>query len=169
MALTDSKLAIETREGRRANIVASGLMDGVARTVTLQHGFGNSGAATSYLRENELLLRERAQEWLANPSARPDSDTTRRLLREELTLKFGSTLVRLVLTGSRARGNSGAESDWDLVAVVDGARRCGPEGPIAWPYHAPDGNPVDLIVIPLADFDHPARFMAEMRLNHTEL
>jgi hypothetical protein len=30
MALTGLKLAIEMREGRRANIVASGLVDGVA-------------------------------------------------------------------------------------------------------------------------------------------
>lgn len=155
--------------GHRANIVGAGLVDGVARAVTLQHGFGNSGAAKSYLRQNEPMLRERAQEWLANPSARPNSDSTRRLLREELTVKFGSKLVRLLLTGSRARGNPRSNSDWDLVAVVDGARRCGPEGPIARSHHAPDGNPVDLITIPPADFDHPAQFMAEMRMNHTEL
>jgi hypothetical protein len=56
------------------------------------------------------------------------------------------------------------------VAVVEGTRRCGPEeGPVAKPLQAPDGNPVDLIVIPPADFNHPARFMAEMRENNADL
>jgi hypothetical protein len=169
VAVTDLKLDVETPEGRRANITASGLVDGVAQTITLQGGFGTRGAAISHLRLNEPMLRERARGWLADPLSRPDCETTRRLLREELTQRFGSKLVRLLLTGSRARGNSRPDSDWDIVAIVDGARRCGPEGPIARPLHAPDGNPGDLIVIAPPDFHHPARFMAEMRANHTEL
>lgn len=169
MSVTDLKLDVETPNGRKARIISSGLLGGEARTVTLAHGFGNRGAAVSYLRQNEPMLLDRARNWLSDPSTRPDSETIRRLLREEMRGRFGSKLLRLLLTGSRARGNSRLDSDWDIVAVVEGARRCGPGGPIATPLQAPDGNPVDLIVIAPADFDHPARFLAEMRANHSEL
>lgn len=169
VSVTNLKLIIETPDGRKARIAASGSVDGVAKTITLAHGFGNRGAAVSYLRQNEPMLLDRARNWLFDPSIRPDSETTRRLLREELTARFGPKLVRLVLTGSRARGNSRPELDWDIVAVVEGTRLHGPEGPVAQPLQAPDGNPVDLIVIAPADFNHPVRFMAEMRANHLEL
>jgi predicted nucleotidyltransferase len=74
-----------------------------------------------------------------------------------------------MLTGSRARGNWRPNSDWDIVAVVEGARPCGPYGPIPKALHAPDGNPVDLVVIPPSDFERPDRFFAEMRANHADL
>jgi predicted nucleotidyltransferase len=169
MGVTDLKLDVDTLEGRKARIIASGLVGGEMRTVTLAHGFGNRGAAVNYLRQNEPMLLDRARNWLFDPSIRPALVTTRRLLREEMTERFGSKLLRLLLTGSRARGNSRPDSDWDIVAVVEDTRRCGLEGPIAKPLQAPDGNPVDLIVIPPADFDHPARFMAEMRENNADL
>src|ERR1700730_12688595 len=119
VSVTDLKLTIETPDGRKAHVAASGLVDGVAKTITLAHGFGNRGAAVSYLRQNEPMLLDRARKWLFGPSTRPDLETTRRLLREELTARFGPKLLRLLLTGSRARGDWRPDSDWDIVAVVE--------------------------------------------------
>jgi hypothetical protein len=169
MGVTDLKLDVDTPDGRTGRIIASALVDREPRAVTLQHGFGNRGAAVSYLRQNEPMLLDRARNWLSDPSTRPDFETTRRMLRKELTQRFRPKLERLLLTGSRVRGNWCPDSDWDIVAVVEGARRCGPAGPIPKALQAPDGNPIDLVVIPPADFDHPARFMAEMRANHSLL
>jgi hypothetical protein len=169
VGVTNLKLVVEIPDGRKASITASGLVHGVLKSITLAHSFGNVGAARSYIKKHEPMLLDRAREWLSDESTRPDFETTRRLLREELNERFGSKLVCLLLTGSRARGNWRSDSDWDIVAVVDGARPSGPEGPVARPSHAPDGNPVDLIVIPPGDFEHPARFLAEMRSNRVEL
>lgn len=41
------------------------------------------------------------------------------IIAEEME-KAGCRLRRLILFGSRAHGNAGADSDWDFIAVVDG-------------------------------------------------
>jgi predicted nucleotidyltransferase len=169
MAVADLTLAIETPTGLKANITASALVDSAPRTITVAHGFGNSGAARSYLGQNEAMLRDRARGWLSGETTRPNYETTRRLLREELRERFGPNLKSIFLTGSRARGNWREDSDWDIVAIVEGARPCGDVGPLPKALHAPDGNPVDLIVIPPADYDHPGRFLTDMRANHFDL
>jgi predicted nucleotidyltransferase len=86
-----------------------------------------------------------------------------------LQARFGEKLRKLLLTGSRARGDWREDSDWDIVAIVEGARPCGDQGPVPEALHALDGNPIDLIVIPPEDFDSPVRFLAEMRANHIDL
>jgi len=43
-----------------------------------------------------------------------------RELAAEARAALGERLVRLILYGSRARGDAGADSDVDLLAVVDG-------------------------------------------------
>jgi predicted nucleotidyltransferase len=169
VAIADLTLAIQTPAGLKANITASALADGVPRTVTLAHSFGNRGAAVSYLKQNEPMLLDRARGWLSEEAARPNYETTRRQLRDEYRVRFGPKLKSLFLTGSRARGDWHADSDWDIIAIVEGVRPCGAIGPLPKALHVPDGNPVDLIVIPPADYDHPGRFLADMRTNHIDL
>ena len=43
-----------------------------------------------------------------------------RRLRAELEQRYGQKLERLILFGSRARGDAGPESDWDMAVVVRG-------------------------------------------------
>jgi predicted nucleotidyltransferase len=171
LAVADLMLAsvIPDAHGRKAAIIASALVDGAHKMVVLVHGFGNRGAAASYLRLHQAMLMDRATGWLSGETARPDFETARHLLRGELQACFGPKLRRLLLTGSRARGNWREDSDCDIVAIVEEARPCGPQGPLPKALYALDGNPVDLIVIPPADFDSPARFLAEMRVNHFDL
>lgn len=170
-SIAELALAVVTPDpgSHETTIVASASVDGTHRQIILAHGFGNRGAAVNYLRKHEAMLTDRAKAWLSGETARPGFKTVRRLLRREVESCFGRKLQRLLLTGSRARGNWREDSDWDIVAIVQGARPCGDTGPLPKALHAPDGNPVDLIVIPPEDFDRPVRFLAEMRANHIDL
>src|SRR5271157_5419556 len=111
------------------------------------------------------MLAERARSWLSGEAARPNEQETRRLLRQQLEQCYGTQLKRLLLTGSRARGTQHVNSDWDIVAIVEGARHR-PEGPFIRSFPGPDGKPVELVTIPPEDFEHPARYFVEMRGNH---
>jgi hypothetical protein len=164
----DLTIVIETPEGLRANITASSTLKGELRRVTLARGFGNRAAARRFVKENGAMLADRARRWLSGQT--PNIEAIQEQLRDHLRTRFGRKLRRLLLTGSRARGDWSPESDWDIVAIVEGASRCSEAGPVTRPpFHAEDGNRVDLIVIPPEDYDRPGRFLTEMRANHIDL
>jgi predicted nucleotidyltransferase len=131
--------------------------------------FGNRGAAENYLVQHREVLTERARGWLSGESAIPNETETGRLIRRELEQRYGDKLKRLLLTGSRARGTERMDSDWDVVAIVEGAHASGPTGPAIHPYPGPDSNRVELVIIPPGDFHHPAQYFVDMRENHVDL
>jgi predicted nucleotidyltransferase len=94
---------------------------------------------------------------------------TLRLIRHEIEHRHGDNLKRLLLTGSRAWGNPHADSDWDVVAIVVGARNSRPEGPVITRYPGPDSNRAELVTVPPEDFDHhPAKYFVDLRNNHID-
>jgi len=88
----------------------------------------------------------------------------RSLIREELRRKYGDKLIHAILTGSRARGDYRADSDWDIVVVLRDARSIQDTGPlINEKLCAPDGNVIEIICVNEEDLDHSGHFMAECR------
>ena len=59
----------------------------------------------------------------AASSLPPRAHPLLRRLRAELEQHYGTRLERLILFGSRARGDAGPESDWDVAVVLRGYRR----------------------------------------------
>jgi predicted nucleotidyltransferase len=85
-------------------------------------------------------------------------------IRTELNRKYGGRIVRAILTGSRARGDHRADSDWDVVVVLRDARSIEDTGPlINEMLSAPDGNNVEIIHTNEEGLNHPAHFMTECR------
>ena len=55
------------------------------------------------------------------PPAPPGLDAPiLRRLRQELERRYGERLARLILFGSRARGDAQPDSDWDVAVVLKG-------------------------------------------------
>ncbi|HLY04201.1 MAG TPA: nucleotidyltransferase domain-containing protein [Rhizomicrobium sp.] len=52
-------------------------------------------------------------------SAGPASDPVLARLKEELRSTYGAKLVRALLYGSRARGDHGRDSDYDILVVLE--------------------------------------------------
>jgi predicted nucleotidyltransferase len=55
---------------------------------------------------------------LARPPVRPEEDLAARY-RERVLRTFGDRVERIVLYGSRARGDPHDESDWDIAVFLD--------------------------------------------------
>ena len=57
---------------------------------------------------------------LAASTLPPRAHPLLRRLRAELEQRYGARLERLILFGSRARGDAGPELDWDVAVVLRG-------------------------------------------------
>src|SRR5258708_27028641 len=67
--VTDLSLNVTTPDGVKGCIGASALVAGSGEAVEVARGFGNRGAAVSYLNRNRELLASRAQSWLSGEVA----------------------------------------------------------------------------------------------------
>jgi len=88
------------------------------------------------------------------------------------TEKMYPNSIRIILVGSRAKGEHRPQSDWDVVVVIPNAWR--PEPGVKWPVIAeklvaPDGNEVEIVESTPEDLDHPGRFMSDLRTWGVEL
>jgi predicted nucleotidyltransferase len=88
-----------------------------------------------------------------------DEQSVRAWIRLTLQERFGRPLLRLILAGSRAKSTNGPNSDWDVIAVIEGFRSIWPVGPMRMSRNAklraPDGNEVDVLEVNPADLSHP--------------
>jgi predicted nucleotidyltransferase len=86
-----------------------------------------------------------------------DEQSVRAWIRRALQERYGRPLLRLILAGSRAKGTNRPNSDWDVIAVIEGFRSIWPEGPMRRndKIHAPDGNEVEVFEVNPADLSHP--------------
>jgi predicted nucleotidyltransferase len=82
---------------------------------------------------------------------------TREWIRKELEKRYKNALKRLILAGSRARGKNRANSDWDIIAVLEGYRSIWPVGPVRMheKLKAPDDNTVEVFEVNPQDLEHP--------------
>ena len=100
----DLQLEVTILDGRKANIIASAMIDGNREVVVLAHEcFGNCGAAENYLRQHREMLTDRARDWLSGKRPKPNEGETRRAIRREIEQRYSDKLRRLLLTGSRAK------------------------------------------------------------------
>jgi predicted nucleotidyltransferase len=86
-----------------------------------------------------------------------DEQSVRAWIRRALQERYGSRLLRLILAGSRAKGTNRPNSDWDVIAVVEGFNSIWPIGPVRLndKIHAPDDNEVEVFEVSPADLSHP--------------
>jgi predicted nucleotidyltransferase len=88
-----------------------------------------------------------------------DEQSVRAWIRQRLQERYGTRLRRLILAGSRAKGTNRPNSDWDVIAVIEGFRSIWPVGPMRQQrgpkIRAPDGNEVDVREVNPADLSHP--------------
>jgi hypothetical protein len=88
-----------------------------------------------------------------------DEQSVRAWIRRMLQKQYGRPLRRLIFAGSRSKGTNRLNSDWDVIAVIEGFRSIWPVGPIRMArgpkIRAPDGNEVDVLEVNPADLSHP--------------
>lgn len=82
---------------------------------------------------------------------------TRAWIRDKLKVRYGDKLSRLILAGSRAKRTNRPDSDWDIIAVIEGYRSIWPGGPIRMEVklNAPDGNVVEVFEVNPNDLHLP--------------
>ena len=85
-------------------------------------------------------------------------EDVRAWIRRQLKERYGTPLLRLILAGSRAKGTNQSDSDWDVIAVIEGFRPIWPAGPIRMKpkIRAPDGNEVEVFELNPEDLRHPS-------------
>jgi predicted nucleotidyltransferase len=87
-----------------------------------------------------------------------DEQSVRTWLRGLLQKRYGKQLRRLIFAGSRAKGTNRPDSDWDVIAVIEGFRSIWPVGPMRMArgskIRAPDGNEVDILEVNPDDLHH---------------
>jgi hypothetical protein len=88
-----------------------------------------------------------------------DEQKVRAWIRRVLLERYGKPILRLIFAGSRAKGTNQPNSDWDVIAVIEGFRSIWPAGPIRMfrgpKIRAPDGNEVDVLEVNPTDLCHP--------------
>ena len=82
-----------------------------------------------------------------------DEQSVRAWIRRALQERYGSPLLRLILAGSRAKGTNRPNSDWDVIAVLEGFNSIWPIGPVRFndKIHAPDDNEVGVFEVSPAE------------------
>jgi predicted nucleotidyltransferase len=91
-----------------------------------------------------------------------DARKIRAWIRAEVHRIYGDQVVRMILTGSRARGEHGPQSDWDVVVVLRDYDFS--DAIIVKKLIAPDGNNVEIVPVNQEGLDHhPGRYMEKCR------
>ena len=86
---------------------------------------------------------------------------------------YGAQLDRVVLFGSRARGEARSDSDYDFAIFVNGLSRNIAEvdrlSDALWEVEVSSGIGIDAFPFPPADLEAPTLFMQEVRQDGVEL
>jgi len=126
---------------------------------------------------HDTRLRRRAIEWLVDrhlvadgaiemaaaqypdPPLAPDGDSLVDAVATDLRALYGDRLVRLLVFGSRGRGDAEEESDLDLLVVLDELESPWVElrrmDEVLWRHTERSGVTVSAWPVSIAEFDHP--------------
>ena len=109
---------------------------------------------------------------LAKPKTLPDDPHLPRIA-EALRAHFGDRLSRLVLYGSRARGDHRPDSDYDIAAFLTGEVDWGAEWkrfvPLMWTIYDETGACVETWAFPVEDWNARTVFMRGVREDGIDL
>ena len=89
-------------------------------------------------------------------------EETRSWISAEIRRLYGIQIIRVILCGSRARGNHRPDSDWDVVVLLREARFTRP-GLVKKKMVTPDGNQVAIVSATEEDLNDPGRYMTDCR------